>query len=165
MASEVPNFYIYSQKGFTLLEIITSISIGMLLTGFLISNYNTYNDVQKLKQSAFTLKNNLRFIQSKSLSGEMPSSGCAGLVGWELALSTSSYSFSPRCTGGLAGTPSTVTFPDGVTFTSGPASITFKAVTGLTTLANSADIILTGATKSYSLRISPGGDISDEGLQ
>ena len=63
-------------KGFTLVELIVAICIAMIVTGLILVNYNTYNDKQRVKQAAYTLKNDLRYIETKASSGEKPQSGC-----------------------------------------------------------------------------------------
>ena len=73
-------------KGFTLIEILVAVGIAMVIVGGVIVNYNAYNDTQKVKQVAQTLKNNLRFAQAQALAGRKPTSGCTTLVGFTVTL-------------------------------------------------------------------------------
>jgi len=65
------------KTGFTLLEIMISITIiGLLFTAGL-ARYMDFNKTQTLKSSVLDLKNNLRDIQAKANSGVKPT-GCTG---------------------------------------------------------------------------------------
>jgi prepilin-type N-terminal cleavage/methylation domain-containing protein len=154
-------------KGFTLIEVVVSISISLIVTGLIIANYNSYNDIQTLKQAALTLKNNLRFIQSKAGSGEKPVSGCTELLGWTITfIDASSYKYQPSCSDGLVDPVTTVDLPPSVKFTTPiPPSFTMNVLTRGTSLSSDTPILLTAVGKTYQLFISTSGDISDKGLQ
>lgn len=161
MVSKVHKLY-----GFTLLELMVSISIGMLTIGAIIANYNGYNNRQSLKQAALTLKNNLRFAQAKAFSGEKPASSCTELVGWRVSFASGSYTMQAECAPqGLQGTSTTMTLPSGITFSPIPAAITFRVLSRGSDLTAAGFLNLVGFNQTYTLEISPGGDISDEGLQ
>jgi len=152
-------------KGFTLIEVIVSVSISLLATGLIIANYNSYNDVTTLKQAALTLKNDLRFIQSKAITGEKPQVGCSQLIGWTISFTSSSYSYQPECSEGLVDPVTQVRLPGGVTFSSPPSFFTMRVLSRGTTLPAVTAITLLGGGKSYRLSINTSGDISDFGLQ
>lgn len=145
---------------------VVSIAIGLLLTGLIIANYNSYNDIQVLKQAALTLKNNFRFAQSKAMSGDKPSQ-CTQLSGYSVTFTDASdYSIRALCNPeGLEGAAQNVTLPAGVMFSPPPPTITFNVLSRGTTLPAVATITLVGFAKQYVLDVSPSGDISDLGLQ
>jgi prepilin-type N-terminal cleavage/methylation domain-containing protein len=152
-------------KGFTLIEVVVAISIALLVTGLIIANYNTYNDIQTLKQATLTLKNDLRFIQSKAISGEKPSSGCSQLQGWNISFLADSYSYQPECSEGLVEPVVLVHLPPAVTFSPIPSPFSMSVLTRGTDLPAAITITLTGAGKNYQLVVETSGDISDRGLQ
>lgn len=159
-------------KGFTLIEVIVTVAISLLVTGFIIVNYNSYNDIQLLKQSALTLKNNLRFAQSNAFSGEKPTSAapspapaiCTTLVGYTITFAASGYVLQALCNPeGLQAAVVSVVLPSGVSFSPPPSAITFNSLSRGTSLDTSENIILSGFGKLYTLEVSPSGDISDLG--
>lgn len=153
-------------RGFTLIEVVVSVGISLAVMGAIIVNYNGYNDRQTLKQSALTLKNNLRFVQTKALSGEKPSANCTELSGWTVTFASVGYSIQARCDPeGLQGDITSVSLPNGISLNPVAAAITFQTLSQGTTLAGVATITIAGFNQTYNLEVSPGGDISDLGLQ
>jgi prepilin-type N-terminal cleavage/methylation domain-containing protein len=152
-------------KGFTLIEVVVSVSIALLTTGFIIANYNSYNDIQILKQAALTLKNDLRFVQSKAISGQKPTSGCLQLTGWKISFTNTSYSYQPECVEGPMDPVTQVKLSPGVTFSPIPSSFSMNVLTRGTTLPMTTVITLAGSNKSYRLSVNTSGDVSDLGLQ
>jgi type II secretory pathway pseudopilin PulG len=155
-------------KGFTLIEVVVSVSITLLVTGLIIANYNSYNDIQTLKQAALTLKNNLRFIQSEAISGEKPANGCTELLGWTITfIDASSYRYQPSCSDGLVDPITTVDLPPSVKFASPPipSFFTMNVLTRGTSLPSDTTISLTAVGKTYQIVVSTSGDINDKGLQ
>lgn len=154
-------------KGFTLIEVIISVTISLLLMGAIIANYNSYNDNQSLKQAALTLKNSLRFAQGKALSGEKPQLGCTTLVGWDITFAASSYVLRANCTPeGETGDVTTTTLPGTISLTAPlPPTITFNVLNKGTSLAATQTIKLTGRSKKYVIEVTPSGDINDVGFE
>jgi prepilin-type N-terminal cleavage/methylation domain-containing protein len=152
-------------KGFTLIEVVVSVAVALVVTGFIIVNYNSYNDVQALKQAALTLKNNLRFAQSKASTGEKPAS-CSRLSGYTISFTSMSYSIEALCAPeGLVGARVAVSLPGGVLFSPIPDSFSFNVLSGGTTLGSTTVLRLVGSGKQYDIQVSPGGDVSDLGMQ
>lgn len=152
-------------RGFTMIELIITVSISMLLIGGIVVNYNSFNDTQVLKQAGLTLKNNLRLAQVKATSAEKPESGCTQLVGYTATFSTSSYTTQAQCTEGLVGGAATVVLPSGVTFFPIPTSVTFAALTQTLLSGTSVNVTLQGRSKSYLIQVSTNGEVTDVGLQ
>jgi prepilin-type N-terminal cleavage/methylation domain-containing protein len=79
-------------RGFTMIELLITISImGLLLTLGLVY-YQDFNRRQILNQAAKDLSSNLRLAQSRALAGEKPLDWCDGesetLVGYRLEFTT-----------------------------------------------------------------------------
>lgn len=60
-----------NNKGFTVVEMLVSISILVIITSFSVVNFNTWKKNEDLRQSIRELADNIRSAQTKSLSGEM----------------------------------------------------------------------------------------------
>ncbi len=60
-----------NNKGFTIIELLASIVILTIITSFSIVSFNTWGRNEDLRQSARWLADNIRSVQTKSLSGEM----------------------------------------------------------------------------------------------
>lgn len=162
MASKAPNGFIQHQKhgaGFTLIELLVSVAIIMVITGGVIVNYNTYNDAQKTRQAALTVKNNLRFAQSRSYNGEKPASGCTVLLGYQVNFAATAYTVQANCTEGLAGAAQSYTLETGITFSPVPSTITFRVLSrGIDT---DTTIKAVGSSKSYQFQVARSGDMSE----
>lgn len=149
-------------KGFTLIELVIAVSISLLATGVIIVNYNSYNATQRLRQTALTFKNDLRFIQAKAANGEKPSE-CSSLTGWVMTVAADSYAYQASCARELTGSPTTIQLT-GITVSSGPASVMFKVLARGTNLSEPLFVVFSGSDKFYTIKISPSGDISDLGI-
>jgi len=160
-------------KGFTLIELVVSVAISLVVTGFIIVNYNSYNEIQTLKQAALTLKNNLRYAQSKASTGGKPtptppmvSPICTKLTGYTVSFVENAYSIQASCDPeGLVGEMRSIDLPSGVTFSPVPLPFSFPVLSRGTTLDTVTILQLIGSGKQYGIQVSPGGDISDVGLQ
>ncbi len=156
-----------STAGFTLIELIVSIAILLLLIGGLLASYNNYTQGQQVRQSALTVKANLRLAQTWAFSALKPTSGCTELVGYTVGFSAGAYTMQASCAPeGMAGLITTVSLPTGVTFSPVPQQLTFGVLAqGLITPGAAVTITLSGFNKTYQLVVSPGGDITDNGFQ
>ncbi|MBI3385731.1 hypothetical protein HY031_01455 [Candidatus Gottesmanbacteria bacterium] len=154
-------------SGFTLIELIVSIGILLLLIGGLLAGYNNYNQGQEVKQSALTLKANLRLAQTWALSALKPTSGCTQLTGYTVTFTATTYGLQAQCDPeGLVGSTTAVTIPTGVSFVPVPQQTTFGVLTqGLISPGSTLTITLSGFNKNYQLVVSPSGDITDNGFQ
>jgi prepilin-type N-terminal cleavage/methylation domain-containing protein len=154
-----------AMRGFTLIEVVVSIGIILVVVGTVIANYNGFNNTQTLKQAALTLKNDLRFAQNKALSGEKPTSNCTTLSGYRVTFSGANYSIQAFCTPeGLAGAESTISLPNGISFTSAPTFVLYRVISQGTSLTAETPVTLSGSGRTYTLSLSPGGDVSEVGF-
>ena len=121
-------FRLSRRRGFTLLEIIVSVSILLLLSGLFIVNYNGFSSSQNVKQAASGLMANLQAARTRAAVGAKPST-CDTLIGYNVAfLNESTYTVQALCDSGTAGDIQTYTLPTGVLFFPVPADITFYAL-------------------------------------
>lgn len=154
-------------KGFTLIELLVTMGLVLLASGGAIVNYNNFNENQKIKQGALTLKNNLRLIQNKAQSGQKPFGvACTTLRGYQVTFNSSSRSYSWQAVcdpQGNVGETALASLPSGVIFESVPASLTYRVLTQGTD--SDAIITLKGMGKRFSLAISRGGDITELGFE
>lgn len=154
------------KHGFTLIEMIVAVTIMMVLLGGTIIGYTAYNDKQKIKQAALTVKSHMRLARTHALAGKKPIS-CEDtdtFAGYEITFSTSSYALTPLCesAGAVASERVTVTLPDGVVFSPVPSSFTYYPLTqGVSTPPN--QIILTDGITTVTITVDPlTGDVVEQ---
>lgn len=153
MASKTPN-------GFTLIELLVSAAVIIVVTGGVIVNYNAYNDAQKTRQAALTVKNNLRFAQSRAYNGEKPTSGCTELAGYAVTFAATSYTIQGQCSEGLvAGTEQTYPIAAGLSLSSSSPTLLFRVLSR--GMDNDVTVKVTGVSRSYQFQISRSGDMSE----
>ncbi|MBI3577581.1 prepilin-type N-terminal cleavage/methylation domain-containing protein [Candidatus Gottesmanbacteria bacterium] len=152
MASKTP-------KGFTLLELLIAIAIALILASGIFAAYEKFNRRERVRQAAATLKNNLRFAQSKAINGQKPESGCTQLAGYTVTFAQSSYTIAAQCTQGTAGSITSVTLPISVVFLSSPPPITFAVLNG--TLLADATLTVTDGSNSLTVVVKRSGDINE----
>lgn len=150
-------------KGFSLIELLIAMSIIIIVVGGVVANYDKFNSRQVLKQTAQTLKNDLRLAESGAITAQKPASGCTQLFGYQVAFTQSSYSVQADCSEGLVGVMTTVTLPGGITFASVPSPILFGVLTQ--GVASDVTVTVTSSAGSYAISVSRSGDINDLGFQ
>lgn len=152
-----------TSPGFTIIELLVVMGVLVTITALLISNYNNFNAIEKLRQAGKTLKTDLRIAQTDATSGLKPT-GCGTLDGYQVTFTSSSYALQAVCGGVATGPVSTITLSDQVTIPSPPAQpIFFRVLSG--TIAAPLTITLSASSKTYQLQLNTGGDINDLGMQ
>lgn len=133
--------------GYTLIEVLVTVSIIAILTGSSLVGYNRFQGRQGLKSAGEQLVSDLRLTQQKALSGEKPSSWCVDsdpvnppdiyLSVWRLEfISLTTYEIKVVCSDGSIVSDKTVTLPNSVTKSGGESSVDFAAVNGTTSDAS-----------------------------
>ena len=146
-------------KGFTLIEILLVASIMLVITTLAIVSYNSYNDTEKVRQSALTFRSNLRFAQSEAMNGKKPASCEKSLDGYEISFpSLTTYIIVPWCGGeAVASEKMTYGLPNGVVFSSSYGAFTFlplgKGVKFSTTPPIGYTYIVNNSSASITVRI------------
>ncbi len=149
-------------EGFTIIELLVTIGIVLLLSGGVVAAFNNFNESQRVKQSAITLKSNLRYSQNKAISGSKPTSGCTTLGGYRVSFTASTYSMQAVCDGALVGDATSVTLPSGVTFNPIPSPFTFTVLTGR--ISQDTTITVTGVGTTYAVLVTGSGNVSTVGF-
>ncbi len=149
-------------KGFTIIELLMMMGIILLLGGGVVAAFNNFNENQRVKQAALSLKSNLRLAQNKAISGEKPAVGCTTLVGYSVSFTATSYTTQAQCNSGPAGSSSVTNLPSGVSFVPVPSMLTFSVITGR--IASNTTITLSGLNKTYSLTVAGSGNVSTVGF-
>lgn len=145
--------------GFSLIELLVVVGIITVLARSALVNYNAFNDTQKTRQAALTIKNNLRFAQSRAYNGEKPTSGCTELLGYRVTFTATSYTMQAQCTEGVAGSQQSVSFDSGLSFSPVPPTILFRVLTR--GVDSDVMVKVTGSSRSYQFQVSRSGDMSD----
>jgi prepilin-type N-terminal cleavage/methylation domain-containing protein len=157
----------FNYSGFTFIELMVVILITATLSVLGIASYSNYNDTQRLKQAAYTLKNNLRLAQTNATSANVPS-GCTAqtFLGYTVSFTNgppAGYTITPNCN--PAQTGKTYEIVNDIRFDSLPATFTFKPLTAGTSSAVSIVITLSGiGTRQYQIQVNPNGSIVDLGF-
>jgi len=84
---------LFTNPGFTLIEVLVAVGIIGILTSIGVSSYNSFNAKKQVESVAEELKTNLRLVQSKAVNNEKDSSVCSStpLDGWVADFSSNSY--------------------------------------------------------------------------
>ncbi len=149
----------FRAHGFTLIEIIVSITLLLVLSGLFMAGYNGFNSSQTVKQAASTLVRNLQAVRTKAASGNK-SAGCDTLIGYIVKFPDSgSYTARALCQSGEVGDTESYLLPAGVLFSPTPGSVTFYALNR----GASADrtITLTGFGTTSVVSVFTSGIVSD----
>lgn len=148
-------------RGFTLIEVLVTLSIAMLLTGGGIAAFIRFNDRQSVQTAARQLQTVLRSAQVKARAGETPS-GCDRLTGYRVqtTASNSQVVLSAVCTNGVI-THTVSNLPNNV-ISEGSYAITFANLYGGVTGTTTVTLRTAGAAVNrYSFLVTAGGEISD----
>lgn len=152
------------KNGLTLIELLVTITIIGVLTGFGLASYNSFNKRQVVKGAALNFKNDLRQAQNKALAGEKDCLS-GSLDGWYVAFTANNYSFYGHCggTGGSNFNQTTVNLPDSVSFSPVPSSPILFKVLGQGVNAGQT-ICLVGFNQKYKISVTVSGEIQDGGF-
>jgi len=159
MVSDIHN------KGFSLIELLVVCVVILGITGLAISNYTSFTDTQKVKQTGRTLKNNLRFIQTRATSGLKPREcdDTNPLLSYRITFTASTYTYQPVCANGIPQNSSvSFSLPGDITFSPIPSSFDFLVLTGASTATVTLRLI--SLTKTYAIQVAQNGNIEDLGF-
>jgi len=181
------------KKGFVLIELIIAAAIVVTIAGSGLANYNQFNQREKLKAAALTVKTYLRKAQANALAGVKDEAACLldpldplspkqPLDGWCLDMWHSpagagrgGYLYG-HCGGLPAANPNAVDFsvegytlPEGVTISFDPTNNGILLFKPLAQGVDQASIIcLTntsfGRTYRYKITVTTSGEITDFGF-
>jgi prepilin-type N-terminal cleavage/methylation domain-containing protein len=121
--------------GFSLIELMVSVTIIGLLAGLGLVGYSDFNQREQVRQAAATLGSHLRETQSRATGGYKPAGWCAAggitLSAWRLRFTSSTeYVIEGVCSNGSISSPLTrITLPTGITKVSG-SQVEFYVLTG-----------------------------------
>ncbi len=123
--------HISRKKGFTLIELVVVIAIMGVLASFLLPSFSELIKKQKLEQATEQVKNDLRVVQNRALTGTKQDE----YSGWGLILSANSqtYQFCGRTDSGCineSGLP-TQSLPEGIVIkqTTAGGKVVFQTIT------------------------------------
>ncbi len=134
-----------SCSGFSLVELLITLSIIALLFSLGLTQYNRFNRRQVLIRAKDNLVSELRLTQAKSLAAEKPDDcGVNPLVGHKLEFtSNQSYQIVAVCGGVLSVVKDGMSLPIGVIKDSGPDEILFKVLSQGIDIDGEQQIIIT----------------------
>lgn len=146
------------RRGFTLVEMLVSITIMLLMVGGGIAGYIQFNDRQIAVAAGSKLQSYLRLAQTKARSGDVPS-GCTQLTKYSVRLTNGSNQIQlyAVCSNGDVLVQQD-TFDPSVSPTTNH-TINFRVLHGGIEGAGTVTL-QKGSTFQYTLDISAGGEIS-----
>ena len=163
----IKNYY-QNQGGYTLIEILTVLTIIGMLFGVGYANFRGFSQRQVVLDTNRTIQGDLRLAQQMALSGQLPDDPkCTTpntLNGYDFKVySTTEYKIEANCTGGVV-TSKDVFSSSGILFSApSPNPITFKILgngTNIVSSSNAAIVITqTGTTNKSTVTVSSGGGI------
>ena len=146
-------------KGFTLIEILISLTIIGLLFGFGFANFRDYSQRQQLLSVARNIQGELRLIQGKASAGEKPI-GCDTLSSYSFLINAASYQIAAVCGSGNM-IIKTEDLPSGITLTAtGDNPVLFKILgQGIAGEGVVISLTQTGTSNVTAVTVTKGGEI------
>jgi len=146
--------------GFTLVELLVTITIISLVFSIGLVQYNRFNRRQILTKAKDQLISDLRLTQSKALSGEKPSDcGVGPLSGHKLEFtSNSNYQITAVCDSDVV-VSAGLSLTEGVIKQAGPDEIFFKVLSQGIDVSGTVQIILSGFSETQTVSVNSVGEI------
>lgn len=99
---ENSKFLFALRKGYTLIELLVVIAIFGITISIITASYVTFERNSRFRNASTQLKNDIRFVQNKALSGDKSANAClqqgAVLAGWFISVASgSSYTVNSDC--------------------------------------------------------------------
>ena len=149
-----------SCSGYTLIELLVTITIITLLFSIGMAQYNRFNRRQILAKAKDELVSNLRLAQSKSLAAEKPASCTGTITGHKVKfINDQSYKIVAVC-GNEVDLKTDIVLPTGVTKKAGPNEVFFRVLSqGSPT---DASLTLSGFGETEKITITTAGEIKEK---
>lgn len=147
------------QTGFTLLELLISITIMLLMVGIGIASFITFNERQQLTGGAKELQEFFRSAQTRARTGDIPV-GCGTFSGYnvQMAIDSSSAQMYAICsTGNVLRSEKSLT---GSVTPQNAINMTFINLHGGVTNASTVVLGLPNGTLTYTFKVTEGGEIT-----
>lgn len=113
-----------TNRSFTLIEIIVTVSIILLLTGLTIPRYNTYTQQLKLKSEMEQIADIIELAKKKAISSELFDLNCNQFTGYRVTLNSNSAVLKFGCAN-VYQNINTFLFDSGITIIAGAGDIDF----------------------------------------
>lgn len=147
--------------GFTIIELLITISVMALLFGIGAAKYISFNQGQIIKQAAQKLRSDLRVAASRAITGEKDN--CTGVFdGYLVNINSSNYTIKSQCSivpgpGNTYGTTTTTVSVSPLVLSPAATTIFFKALGQGVNAA--ASITLSGFSKTETVTVNLSGEI------
>ncbi|KKP68400.1 MAG: hypothetical protein UR68_C0017G0013 [Candidatus Roizmanbacteria bacterium GW2011_GWA2_35_19] len=110
--------------GFTIIELLISISIILIFSGISLPYYNKYSQEIKLQNEVKKLISVIELAKKKAISSDLYQS-CDNFSGYKIIINADNYSFRFGCAG-VYQNVQTYNFPTNISVISGTGNFTFK---------------------------------------
>ncbi len=156
------------KKGYTLIEVLISLTILGIFFGFGYANFRDYSRRKALEGVVEGVKSELRFTQSKAIAGEKPDNpNCQGINILDsysfVIVDTNTYSIRANCSGGVVSIKDSEVLDEGVSMSSTLATISFKVLGKGTNIPEGETVVITftqsKTNDTRTLTVTSGGEI------
>ena len=152
------------KTGYTLVELMVTVTIITLLTSFGISAYGKAQNSQATRAATETIMATLSEAQKKASSGTSDCVGSDEYFGQKVVLSGSSISLRSTCSTGDSSTVKTISV-SGVTFSGSPTFVFRPLNQGVILTGGNTSIDYATNTNTYRIQVMPTGSIVNKGKQ
>lgn len=143
--------------GFTLIEILVTISIIGILSSIGLASYINFNRQQLVIQSARKILDDMRLAQSLASNNQKPD-GCGTLSGYSFSVSGTGYTIKADCSSGGV-VVKTGSIPANLTVT-GFSKVEFKVLRQPVKTTGGNSLTVTGFGVSKIISVGVGGEMS-----
>lgn len=150
-------------SGFTMIELLISITIMMLLLGVGVASFISFNERQQLSSAAKELQEFFRSAQTRARTGDVPQ-GCGSLSGYNIQMAVDSPSvqmYAVCSTGNILRSEKSLS---GGARPLNAINMTFLNLKGGVTNSNLVVLGLPNGDLTYSFRVTEGGEITQGSL-
>lgn len=113
-----------SNRSFTLIEILVTVTIILLFSGLSIPRYNTYTQQLKLKSEAEQITDVIELAKKKAIASELYDLNCSDFTGYRVTLNNTSASLKFGCSN-IYQTINSFVFDSGITIIAGTGDLNF----------------------------------------
>ncbi len=154
-------------KGYTLVEVLVSLTVVGLLFSFGFVSFRDFSRRQQLIGAVRTVKGEIRLVQSKASAGEKPDdvkcNATNTLSSYSfIRINSDSYQVTANCLGGSV-VIKTGSLADGISMTSTQNTISFKVLGQGTNIIAGGNAVITltqaGTNKTALVTVTSGGEI------
>lgn len=156
------------RKGFTLIEVLVSLTVIGLLFGFGFANFRDFSRRQQLTSVARSLAGQIRLVQAKASAGEKPDdlkcndTNTLSSYSFQI-IDAFSYKIVANCMGGSVDVGEVSSLPDGISMSPTSGTVSFKVLGQGTSIVSGGSFVITltqaGTSNTTTVTVTAGGEV------